>query len=109
MVTVTLLLEAGRPVGFTMVGHAECGDPGEDIVCSAISALAQTAVIGITEVAKISAGVSVESGDLSCILDRDATEKQLEDGALIIRVMIAGLSAIDQAYPNTLKITDREV
>lgn len=109
MITVTLLTEHGQPVGFTCRGHADYADFGSDIVCSAVSAVAETAVIGITEVANITAGVSVSDGDLHCIVEKDATRKQLEDAALIMKTMIAGLSAIDKAYPNTLKITDREV
>lgn len=35
---------AGRLVGFHTEGHAGAGDAGHDLVCSAISALTQTAV-----------------------------------------------------------------
>ena len=42
MVTVTMLRKGGRTVGFLSAGHAGYGEAGEDIVCSAISALTQT-------------------------------------------------------------------
>ena len=109
MVTVTILCEKGRAVGFTCAGHADYADEGTDIVCSAISALTQTAVLGIREVAKISAGVSVREGEIRCVIDRDTDLTQLEKADLLLSTMAAGLRAIDKAYPNTLKISDREV
>lgn len=34
-------------------GHAEQGEPGEDIVCAAVSALLQAAWVGLTDVAHV--------------------------------------------------------
>ena len=45
-------------------GHAEHGDPGEDIVCSAVSALLQAAWVGLTDVAQVHVEGHRRSGDL---------------------------------------------
>ena len=109
MVRIELVKADGLFCGFSAKGHAGCGDPGEDIVCAAISAIMQTAVGGITETANIPAGVSLREGDLLCTVDRDADRRQSEDADLLIRTMQQGLSAIQQQYPKALKIMVREV
>ena len=56
MVTVTMLRKDKRTVGFTSSGHANHGEAGEDIVCSAISALTQTCCLGLVEVVGLKEG-----------------------------------------------------
>lgn len=65
MIHVTFLRSQGRLVGFDCTGHADYAEAGQDIVCSAVSALTQTAVLGLVEVAHIPAGYSIsEDGSL---------------------------------------------
>lgn len=109
MIRITMARSNGRSVGFDCTGHAGFAEAGRDIVCSAVSALTQTAVLGITEIAKIPAGVSIDDDGIRCILARDATETQCEQADLLLSSMEAGLIAIGRAHPHTLKITDREV
>ena len=109
MIRITMARSNGRNVGFDCTGHAGFAEEGKDIVCSAVSAVTQTTVLGITEIAKIPAGVSVDEDGIRCILGKDATEKQCEQADLLLSSMETGLAAIGRAHPHTLKITDREV
>ncbi len=109
MITVTVTRENGDPVGFTVSGHANMGEYGEDLVCAAVSAVVQTAILGITEVCHISAGVSIEEGHTSCILSKDATEKEIRNADIVFETMIAGLRSIQSSYPKTLKFRNKEV
>ncbi|MBR0426455.1 MAG: ribosomal-processing cysteine protease Prp [Clostridia bacterium] len=109
MITVTVLREREKPVGFTVTGHAEQGAYGEDLVCAAVSALVQTAVLGVTEVLKLNAGVSLKEGDSACILDRDTSEADLNRAAIVFETMLAGLRSIQASYPKTLKFRSKEV
>jgi len=45
-------------------GHAEQGEPGEDIACAAVSALLQAAWAGLTDVAGVNVTGHRRSGDL---------------------------------------------
>ncbi|WP_283678224.1 ribosomal-processing cysteine protease Prp [Lentilactobacillus sp. Marseille-Q4993] len=47
--------------GFTITGHADAGEYGQDIVCSAVSVLSITTVNGLQEVAGVD--VDVDSDD----------------------------------------------
>lgn len=110
MIRVTFLHRQGRLAGFTCTGHAGFAEAGSDIVCSAVSALTQTAVLGLAEVAHIPAGDSVrEDGYLRCEVGTDATDAQRKDAALLLDTLAAGLRAVDESYPGYLKFTDREV
>ena len=109
MITVTVLREAGIPVGFTVTGHAGCGAYGEDLVCAAVSAVVQTAILGITEVCHIPAGVSIEEGRTRCILTKDATGDAIQRAGIVFDTMIAGLRSIQASYPKTLKFRNKEV
>ena len=51
MIFVRFLSEAsGNLVGFVMEGHAGYADPGEDIVCAAVSSVAYMTANTITEI-----------------------------------------------------------
>lgn len=109
MVRVTVLRERGIPVGFELAGHAGQGAYGEDIVCAGISAIAETALMGITDVLHLDAAWSQEEGALRCELSRDTAGEDLEKAAVVFNTMIAGLRSIQEAYPKSLKFSYREV
>ena len=109
MITVTAIRENGAVVGFTVSGHANMGEYGEDLVCAAVSAVVQTAILGITEVCRIQAGVSIEDGQTSCILEKDVTGDAMERASIVFETMLCGLRSIQSSYPKTLKFRNKEV
>ena len=109
MVRVTVFRERGTPVGFELTGHADAGAYGEDVVCAGISAIAETALLGITDVLHLDAAWSQSEGDLSCELSRDTAPEDIEKAAIVFDTMIAGLASLQRAYPKSLKFSYREV
>ena len=109
MVKVTVFTEQGAPVGFRLDGHADQGVYGEDIACAGISAIAETALLGITDVLKLDAATAREDGHVRCELSRDTAGEDLEKAAIVFNTMIAGLTSLQQAYPKSLKFSYREV
>jgi hypothetical protein len=110
MITLTMLREDGRIQGFTCSGHANQGDYGNDLVCSAVSAITQTCVIGIAEVLKLDAAIAVsETGGIDCRLPKGLGETERQQAELLMRTMLAGLQSVQASYPGTLKTIDREV
>ena len=109
MVKVIVFREQGTVVGFELTGHADQGAYGEDIACAGISAIAQTALLGITDVLKLDASTTRASGDVFCELSRETAPEDLEKAAIVFNTMIAGLTSIRQAYPKALKFSYREV
>lgn len=114
MIRVTMLRKDGRTVGFESAGHAGCGEAGEDIVCSAVSALTQTCLLGLTDVAGFRLGetLAYEIGGqngITCILSGDTDEEQQEKAELLFLTMEAGLNSIRESYRKAIKISHREV
>ena len=114
MVTVTMLQKGGNTVGFTSTGHAGYGEAGEDIVCSAISALTQTCCLGLVQVVGLKAGKDLacsidESEGIHCVLADDTRGERLDRAELLFLTMEAGLCSIQESYRKSLKIRHREV
>ena len=105
-----MLVERGNPVGFTATGHAEFSPHGSDIVCSAVSALTQTAVLGLSERLNLplAAEIDEETG-IHCVLGKDCTAEQMRDAAILLDTLRLGLQSIQAAYGDYLIITEREV
>ena len=109
-----MLRRQGRTVGFTSAGHANYGEAGEDIVCSAISALTQTCYLGLVQVVGLKEGAQVavsidETKGMTCVLADDTSGEQLEKAELLFLTMEAGLASIAEEYRKALKIRHREV
>lgn len=109
MTKVTLFRQNGRICGFSTKGHSGFAEEGEDIVCSAVSALTQTAVMGITELLKLSVAVEIKDAWLYCMLERNIAEADWQKAELILETMALGLCSIADSYSDYLKIIDREV
>ena len=109
MVRVTVFEERGTPVGFELTGHADAGAYGEDIVCAGITAITETALLGITDVLKLDAAWTRQEGHLRCELNRETAPEDREKAAVVFDTMVAGLSSLKEAYPKSLKFSYREV
>ena len=109
MVRVTVFEERGTPVGFELTGHADAGAYGEDIVCAGISAITETALLGVTDVLKLDAAWARQEGHLRCELSRETSPEDMAKAAIVFNTMIAGLTSLQRAYPKSLKFSYREV
>ncbi|MBR5948454.1 MAG: ribosomal-processing cysteine protease Prp [Clostridia bacterium] len=109
MTTVTVLYNGARIVGFRAKGHAGYAEHGEDIVCAAVSAITQTALIGITENIACPCRVDLSDGKLELIIDDSAESEKREKAELILGVMLSGLRSIESQYDNYLKVKKKEV
>ena len=49
MTEITVFLKDGKPIGFDAHGHTGYAECGEDIVCAAVSAITQTAAMGVSD------------------------------------------------------------
>jgi uncharacterized protein len=93
---------------FKLDGHAGAAKNGDDIVCSAVSVLAQTAVQGLKMVADIDIEYEIKDGFLSCRLPKELTEKQLLMSTAILETMYVGLKNIEQSYKKHIYVRENE-
>lgn len=109
-----MLRKNERTVGFISNGHANHGEAGEDIVCSAISALTQTCCLGLIQIVGLKEGkeiaVSIDEVEgIHCVLADDTRGERLDQAELLLKTMEAGLRSIQEEYRKSLKIRHREV
>ena len=109
MTTITLFSKADGLVGFQAQGHSGYEAAGNDIVCSAISALTTAAANGITQVLGLSAAVEAEDGRLYVMLEKHVSGRDLENARIILDTMALGLGSIAETYGDFIKIIERKV
>ena len=87
-------------------GHSGFGASGNDVVCAGISAVTQTALVGITKVAGIRQDLSHGEGFLESKIELaglDDTQRMSLD--VIVDTMLAGLEEIEKEHPGSLSIS----
>lgn len=92
--------------GFTVKGHSGSAPDGKDIICAAVSAIVQTALIGLDEVAKIGNTYSISDGFVECRLPDDLDSDRFYKAQIIIRVMRLGLESIAEQYHDFVRIKE---
>jgi len=108
MVRVIVEREAHGVIrGFSISGHAEFAEAGQDIVCAAVSAITQTAVLGLKEFGGTGMSCAIGAGRLWCRWA--APVKTLDPAWYIIETMLLGLNDIAQEHPEYVQLITQEV
>ena len=107
MIQITIYQDSqSRFCGFDCLGHAVYADPGQDIVCAAVSVLTITAMNAIEELtdASFTQEADEEAGSMTYRL------KTFEhDSQLLFRSMVLGLEEMESNYSEYIDLIFREV
>ena len=106
MTNIALIRSEGVLVGFDARGHSGYAGAGEDIVCAAVSALTQAAVIGMQEV--LSLPVRMERDDRAGRLMAVVAPEHAPSARVLLETLRLSLSAICAQYPGFVRLTTRE-
>ena len=109
MTTITVCYEGGHITGFSAKGHTGYAQAGEDVVCAAVSALTQTAYLGLNEYVGPDTRVSQKDGALRVTLPKELSPEKREAAELILGTMLLGLRSVKDNYSDYLKIIKKEV
>lgn len=109
MVTAEYFFRNGQWQGFRIGGHAGGKPRGENLVCAAVSAIVQTAIIGLTDVAGINAKVDMQDGDVQCTFAGELHGQQAENARVILETMAAGLQSVSLGSPGQIHSSKTEV
>lgn len=102
MVKVTVRRDpSGSIRSFTVQGHTGYAAEGRDIVCAAVTALAQTAVLGLRRVARLEPEVFLDEGFLECRLPPGVGNTAAD---AILETMALGLVDIGKDYPGHVRV-----
>lgn len=100
---------AGNFKRFVVKGHAGFAEEGSDIVCSAVSAIAFTAVGAIEELIGLKGFFKEKNGFMSWKLDMELSSELRHDTNIIMAAAEIGFKQIEYAYPDYVKVMDEEV
>ena len=109
MIHVEVYRHGNEIQGFAVSGHAGYAEYGQDIVCSAVSALTQSTANGITEVAKLPFEVTDDGDSVRCMKKGELSESQKHDAEILLETFVLSLDRIREAYEQYLKISNRRV
>lgn len=92
-------------IGFKIKGHANFATKGQDIVCSAISVLAQTTLLGLDEyLRKGSFKYSIKDGYMSCMLESNLTTEERKTAQILLKTMYLGMKSVEENYASYVRI-----
>lgn len=96
------MIEISRhPGGITVKGHAGCAEPGKDIVCAAVSTLAQTLAVSLEKLTPDSVGYDLEPGHM------EIYHGTLSDrGKYLIKSFFIGVKMVAEQYPDYVRIEE---
>ena len=101
MISVKIFVnEDGMIDGYAVSGHSGTAARGQDIVCAGVSALTQSALLGIMEHLHRAVTYDIASGNLDMRLDAPPDECT----EAILRTMYMGLAEIEKISPKGIKI-----
>lgn len=87
--------------GISVTGHAGYAEYGKDIVCAAVSVLAQTLISSIEELTADAIDYSIADGKINIFYKGLTDEAQL-----LVDSFFVGVRGVETAYPEYVKVTE---
>jgi uncharacterized protein YsxB (DUF464 family) len=89
---------------FEVSGHSNSNEFGEDVICSGVSSITQTAALGLLSVAAINIKMKRDDGYLKVTLPNSLTSEQMHDADIILSTMMAGVYDLYSVYSDFIEI-----
>ncbi|MDU2066666.1 MAG: ribosomal-processing cysteine protease Prp [Sporomusaceae bacterium] len=102
MISIEIFYLAGQIKRFSVAGHANVATRGKDIVCAGVSALTQSAVLGLMNHLERELDLQVAEGQLDCTL-REVPDDLTE---AVCQTMLLGLKEIAKISPKSVRIIE---
>ena len=106
MTNVSITKKNGEIVKVVCDGHTNYGVSGEDIVCSALSSIVQTAVLGVLMVAGVNLDLArnEDRGYLAFEVPNNISQTQRHDVSVILNTMLCGISDLREGYSDFVEL-----
>ena len=105
MIKVSLSLSV-IPYSYEIKGHSGYAEEGRDVVCSAVSAISQTALLGLLKVCGIDVNYETRDGYLKVVLPENISEEKRQKAEVILLTMREGLKDVADGYPRFVKLEE---
>ncbi|MEG1612875.1 MAG: ribosomal-processing cysteine protease Prp [Clostridia bacterium] len=106
MTTVKVLKINNKIVSIECVGHTGYAEHGEDIVCSALSSIVQTAALGLLQVAKINVTLKIDEdkGYFFMTLPENISKERRHDADMILETLLLGVADLNQGFSDFIEL-----
>jgi|LSQX01.1.fsa_nt_gb uncharacterized protein YsxB (DUF464 family) len=101
--------ESKRFLGLVVSGHANYAAAGSDVVCAAVSAITQTAVLGIMNITSVTEGLIRKDGYMKYTVPINVDKAIKEKVDAILETMFLGLDNLREEYSQYINIRKLEV
>lgn len=98
---ITIYAKDNFKRGYRVEGHANYGERGQDIICASVSAVTQTALLGLIKHTTV--GHYMVNGTLDVEI-----YKYNDEAEIILDTMYAGLLEIAKNYPDYLQFKEEK-
>lgn len=106
MIRVRIKRKAGHVVGLTVSGHAGRAPSGEDLVCAAVSVLAQTYFFSLQRLLNLKMDANVDDGFLSFALPGNISPETQKKATLLAESMLVGFDEVNSSYPGFIEVSE---
>ncbi len=108
MINIVFKQKEDYIVAFNINGHSGYAEEGYDIICSAVSALSQSVVIGIEEVLNIKVNYHMDNGFLSLSME-DSSLEDIKNCQVLLKTMLKSFQSMKLAYGDYINVKIEEV
>lgn len=91
---------------FTALGHANYDEKGKDIVCAGVSTLTQTSLLALQSVSQVKFDIESEGGYMTVSVFYE--DREVETVQAIFTVLKIGIEAMEEQYPEYVKLEIRK-
>jgi uncharacterized protein len=97
---------------YSINGHSNYAEYGNDIVCAGVSALTQTVLISLVKVCKIEENtirykIDDKTGFLDVSLPEDIEAFKLENSQILLKSLVVGINSMIESYPDYINLEYR--
>lgn len=107
MLKIEICYHGSSIKGFTVNGHADYAPEGQDIVCAGVSAITQTALIGLLNHLEVKPRYKINKGNLEVFLADDISNEDFDKAQIILSTMLAGLQSLQESYSEHVQLEIR--
>jgi len=104
MISVTVTRKNGRIEKLIVSGHADYARHGKDVVCAAVSSIAQTALMGLLKYNGSVEYERKEDGYLSIVVPNDKNEAINQ---AVMETAVLGLKDVASGYGTFVKVEEK--
>ena len=108
MINVSVYKKNSQIVTLEVVGHSGYAESGKDIVCSAVSAISETAALGLEKVLNLAANIVVDEKTPLLKIDLSAlSASEIKKAQTIMQTAYLGLKEVASGYKKYIKIKEK--